>query len=94
MLWYIWGLIRNNHAKLTGAKLTALLLPLSQILSDRRAAFLMHVVWQLETVASLSLASNDIHQSFCFLRGVTSILASVATILCNAELSHLESNTP
>lgn len=64
MLWYIWGLIRNNYATLTGAKLTALLLPLSQILPDRRAAFLVHVVWQLEIVASLLLASNDIHLSF------------------------------
>lgn len=63
MLRYIWGLISNDDAKLTGAKLTVLLLPLSQILPDIRVAFLVHVVWQLETVASLLLASNDMHQS-------------------------------
>lgn len=45
MLRYIWGLISNDDAELTGAKLTVLLLPLSQILPDIRVAFLVHVVW-------------------------------------------------
>lgn len=63
MLWYTWGLISNTHAMIW-ATLTVLLLPLSQILLDIRAAFLVRDVWQLETVASLLLASNNVHLSF------------------------------